>query len=368
MKIIYGVSGEGMGHATRSSVVIDYLNKNGHEVHVYSSGRAYEFLSKKHDNVRTIKGFNLIYEGDALKNMRSMFSMLRNLPKEFNTTLKTLANHMYEFRPEVIISDFETFTNLIGIEAGIPVIAANNISITNRTKIDLRSLSQLYPMIMNQGAETVSNFRADYFVIPSFFFPEVKDKNVILTNPVVRESIQKLASTEVDHILVYQTSKTNMELLDFLERLEYNFRVYGYGRLPDRKNMVFSEFNEDQFLKDLASSRAVIAGGGFSLLSESIYLKKPVMSVPLRNHFEQITNAHYLEVCKFGEFHQKPTETDIRDFLLKKNLYQHYLNQYTFDPMEFPRTIEDLARKIGKEPKTARLRAVMALNLSFRRQ
>ena len=39
MRILYGVNGEGMGHATRSRVVIDALIEN-HDVRVVSSGIA----------------------------------------------------------------------------------------------------------------------------------------------------------------------------------------------------------------------------------------------------------------------------------------------------------------------------------------
>ncbi|MDQ2699907.1 MAG: teichoic acid biosynthesis protein, partial [Actinomycetota bacterium] len=45
MRIIYGVNGEGMGHATRSELVISSLLQN-HEVKVMASGAAYKFLSQ----------------------------------------------------------------------------------------------------------------------------------------------------------------------------------------------------------------------------------------------------------------------------------------------------------------------------------
>ena len=40
MKILYGVVGEGMGHAMRSRVVLERLVAAGHEIHVMASGRA----------------------------------------------------------------------------------------------------------------------------------------------------------------------------------------------------------------------------------------------------------------------------------------------------------------------------------------
>ncbi|MEL6548201.1 MAG: glycosyltransferase family protein, partial [Myxococcota bacterium] len=46
MRILYGVVGEGMGHATRSRVVIEHLLAQGHQVHVVVSGRAHRFLTE----------------------------------------------------------------------------------------------------------------------------------------------------------------------------------------------------------------------------------------------------------------------------------------------------------------------------------
>ena len=43
MKILYGVNGEGMGHATRSQVVIDEL-LDAHDVRVAASGAAFDYL------------------------------------------------------------------------------------------------------------------------------------------------------------------------------------------------------------------------------------------------------------------------------------------------------------------------------------
>jgi uncharacterized protein (TIGR00661 family) len=40
MRILYGVTGEGLGHAMRSRVIADHLRARGHEVKLAASGRA----------------------------------------------------------------------------------------------------------------------------------------------------------------------------------------------------------------------------------------------------------------------------------------------------------------------------------------
>ena len=44
LRVLYGVNGEGMGHATRSHVVIEALLAAGHDVRVVASGAAFRYL------------------------------------------------------------------------------------------------------------------------------------------------------------------------------------------------------------------------------------------------------------------------------------------------------------------------------------
>ena len=69
MRILYGVVGEGMGHAMRSGVVLDHLTKN-HEVQVVVSGRAHDYLVKRASerlSVRKIWGLNIVYEDNEVR-------------------------------------------------------------------------------------------------------------------------------------------------------------------------------------------------------------------------------------------------------------------------------------------------------------
>jgi uncharacterized protein (TIGR00661 family) len=65
-------------------------------------------------------------------------------------------------------------------------------------------------------------------------------------------------------------------------------------------NLRYRPFSEAGFIDDLASARGVIAGGGFTLMGEAVYLRKPMLAVPLGGQFEQVLNARYLEREGFG--------------------------------------------------------------------
>src|SRR5205085_6786686 len=73
MRILYGVVGEGMGHAMRSRVILDELVKE-HQVQVVVSGRAYDYLQKRASEnlaVRKIWGYTLVYEDNEVDTFKT---------------------------------------------------------------------------------------------------------------------------------------------------------------------------------------------------------------------------------------------------------------------------------------------------------
>ncbi len=122
-------------------------------------------------------------------------------------------------------------------------------------------------------------------------------------------------------MLVYQTSDTFHDLVPTLQRLPGTFFVYGLKRDEVLGNVTLKGFSEAGFVRDLASARAVLAGGGFSLMGEAVYLGKPMLSVPLKGQFEQTLNALYLQKLGYGEYHRELSERAIAQFLERSPEY-----------------------------------------------
>jgi uncharacterized protein (TIGR00661 family) len=64
--------------------------------------------------------------------------------------------------------------------------------------------------------------------------------------------------------------------------------------------LTYRPFSEAGFIADLASARGVMAGGGFTLMGEAVYLHKPMLSDPDGRQFEQLLNARYLAREGYG--------------------------------------------------------------------
>ena len=114
MKILYGVGGEGMGHAMRSRVVLDHLVAR-HDVQVVVSGRAYDYLAARaseHLAVRQIWGYSLVYEDKRGAEVAHAQTEPRGRRHGLAEDIRAYVEIAERFEPDVVISDFETWSYL----------------------------------------------------------------------------------------------------------------------------------------------------------------------------------------------------------------------------------------------------------------
>jgi uncharacterized protein (TIGR00661 family) len=305
MKILYGVVGEGMGHAMRSRVILEHLVAGGHQLEIMASGRAVDFLGKRFENVNRIHGLHMIYEENRVRLGRTLWSNVltgaAGVPKNIAAYFELIT----ELQPEVVISDFESWTYFYGKAHSLPTISIDNMQIINRCT---------HPPEIIEGHEgdfglTKAFVKSklpfcDRYLITTFFYPEVRKDRTKLFPPILRPEILAARARAGDHLLVYQTAEGNDALAGVLARSGIECRVYGMRRdiTEDQieGNVRYRPFSEAGFIDDLASARAVVAGGGFTLMGEAVYLGKPMLAIPVGGQFEQIINARYLERLGYG--------------------------------------------------------------------
>ena len=110
------------------------------------------------------------------------------------------------------------------------------------------------------------------------------------------------------------------------------FHVYGTGaRVESVQENVTVKPMGPGFLGDLASSRAVIAGAGFTTMTEAIYLGKPMLAVPFEGQYEQILNASYLSEMGYGERAREITREGVGAFLERAETYRTNLSGLVHD-------------------------------------
>lgn len=322
--IFYCICGEGMGHAIRSSVIIDRI-KDKYDVYIFSSDRAYKYLNEKFDNVYKIGGFNTVYINNKVSNTKTLINALKRNPLNIKEGYEELYKQARKLSPDVIVTDFEIYATMVSKLLSIPLISLDNIHMITQTAIDYPPKHQ-GEMLKAKGVIKSYVIKPKIHILTSFFYPKIKPKKrAVLYPPVIREDILKLEPTIEDHIIVYQTSKESVKLVEQLKSLNEKFIVYGFNKDEVDENLTYKLFNENEFYNDLASAKAVICNGGFTFISEAISLKKPIYSVPAIGNFEQTLNGFYVQKLGYGEYHEEMSPKKVEKFLKRLPKYQEKL-------------------------------------------
>ncbi len=343
-KILYGVCGEGMGHAVRSRVVIKHLLKKGREVVIVAAERGYKFLSGHFHDVFEVEGLYFFYEDNRVRIRKSIRLNLWDSAKKLKSFAK-VTTLIRKFKPDIVISDFEPLTALAAKRNSLPLISIDNQHIISVGRVD--NCGFLLESLLAKAVINNYPAKADYYFVTTFFYPKLKKGNATLVSPILREEILKIKPSVKKHILVYQTSSSYRQLIDVLLKFKsQRFIVYGMSESLEKGNVTMKNFSESEFIRDFASCQAIIVNGGFTVLGEALYLKKPVLSVPVKRQFEQKLNAFYIEKLGFGDSQKEITEKSLADFLSNLARYRKNLRNFKHDKNAF--FFRELDKIIGK--------------------
>ncbi len=304
MRILYGVVGEGMGHAMRSRVVLEHLVAAGHEVEIMASGRAVDFLGKRFDGVNRIHGLHMILEENRVRRGKTLWSNVIGGALGLPGNIAAYFDLIGGFEPEAVISDFESWTYLYGKNHRLPVLSIDNMQIIHRCALpdDVVGDDDVAFQLTKAFIKAKLPF-CDAYYITSFFRPPIRKPDTYLFPPILRPEILAATATAGDHLLVYQ-SGASAALEAALHALGRECRIYGMrpGLATEERAgaLRFMPFSEPTFIADLASCAGVVAGGGFTLMGEAVYLHKPMLAIPLAGQFEQLMNARYLAREGYG--------------------------------------------------------------------
>jgi uncharacterized protein (TIGR00661 family) len=320
MKILYGVVGEGMGHAMRSRVVLEHLLSRGHEVEIMASSRAVDFLSKHFKEVHRIHGLHMIYEENRVRAGVTLWSNVLKGAAALPGNIAAYFDLVRDFKPDVVVSDFESWTYLFGQLHRLPTFSIDNMQVIHRCE---------HPAEVLEGHETSFQLTkafiksklpfCEHYLVTTFFYPPLRKERTSLHAPILRPEILAAKPTTGEHLVVYQTAEGHDALLNALRATGRECRIYGMRR--DLKSdetdgkLVFRPFSEKGFIEDLASCKAVIAGGGFTLMGEAVYLHKPMLALPLGLQFEQVLNARWLQHLGYGMAAEALDTATVKRFL-----------------------------------------------------
>lgn len=297
-RILYGVHGTGHGHAMRALTLARALPQ--HEFLFIANDDAPavlepEFKTKRLPNIGTsFKNYRV----DFPATIKKALPPLLNRKKHLASALKIID----KFQPDVCMTDLEYFVPRAAEAAGLPCLTLDHQHIVTCCRHDL-PLDMKWDMAI-QGMTPKWLFRPTAAnILISFYQPQVLPAHkAIVAPPILRDKVLAATPKEEGHVLVYQSNSTDRRLPEFLKTaIKERVYIFGYRDLRGEDgNLVFMEKSEDNFLRLLAGARYIIQGGSHTLMSEALYLGKPIISLPIKAMVEQRLNALYLEKLGYG--------------------------------------------------------------------
>jgi uncharacterized protein (TIGR00661 family) len=303
-----------------------HLVEQGHDVRLASYDRGYRNLGDTFD-VFEIEGLTIASSDNKVSIVKTFTENIKRLHEGYEK-LQALRRTLFDdFEPDCVITDFEPMTAYLADLHGIPLVSLDNQHRMRYMEID-------YPEDLETDAKITRTViramvpRPDVSLVTTFFFGEVLNDRTFLFPPILRSAVMERTPEDRGHVLVYLTSGFET-LLDHLPAFpRERFIVYGYDRSDDDRNLSYRPFDREGFLDDLASAKAVVATAGFTLISETLFLRKPTLALPMTGQFEQQLNGHMLGQLGYGKNVREIREDAIGDFLYRIPDYAERLRGY----------------------------------------
>ncbi|WP_348799389.1 glycosyltransferase family protein [Flavobacterium adhaerens] len=280
MKIFYAIQATGNGHISRATQLYPYLQKYG-EVDFFLSGNNATLDINLPIKFRSA-GCSLHYSKCGGLNY---WDIVKNIkPNQIYKDAKSLPLKNYD----VIINDFDSITALACKMQKVHSVQfghqASFIS-ANTPRPERRSL--MGEMILKHYAPSPKNIGLHFDKYDDFIFP-----------PVIKDEIVNANPKNKGHITVYLPSFQQDCLenaFNKLPNLKFHWFLDSITTKHTDKNITYYPINQLLFNKSLINCEGIITGGGFETPSEALFLEKKILSIPIREHYEQECNSAALK-------------------------------------------------------------------------
>ncbi len=241
MKILYGVCGEGRGHASRSRILIEHLQQNGHEISIVAGGKAYQILSEEFDHVLKIESPQGFYKENRVRILLTLlhtgYQTIARAPISFLKVRRLIK----EFQPDLLITDAEPISHIAARFSNI-----KRISIDNPTALIYRKIPkklQEYPAWLFLFFTLKSSLLgAKKYIIYDFSEEQIDNPDVLFLKPLIQPGLLRQPSSLGNHIFVYQTSLTFPSLFTSLKKFNETFVIYGFNKDLVDGNLIFKKW------------------------------------------------------------------------------------------------------------------------------
>lgn len=280
MKIFYAIQATGNGHISRATQLYPYLKKFG-SVDFFLSGNNASLDIDLPIKFRSA-GCSLHYSKCGGLNYWDIVKNIR--PRQIYKDADALPLKDYD----VIINDFDSVTSLACKMQKVHSVQfghqASFVS-DNTPRPEKRSI--MGEMILKHYAPSPKHIGLHFEKYDSFIHP-----------PIIKDEIVQAEPKNLKHITVYLPSfqKDCLEkAFNKLRDIQFHWFLNDVPFKYTEKNITYYPVNQKLFNESLINCQGIITGGGFETPAEALHLGKKVLSIPIRDHYEQECNAAALK-------------------------------------------------------------------------
>jgi len=307
------INGLGMGNSTRCHAVMERLHEAGVQIHVLTSGNGLKYFADRPEvaSLHAMDAFFYSGKGGRVSGWRTLGSIGR-LAKLERSKRKALENLLRELKPDVAILDSEYAVSPLR-RRRVPIIGINNSEVI--VTEFLNHPSNPRPIKNHFWLVEFSDYLfhrtfCNLIVSPSPRQGVSRHSKFKRIGMIVRRSVREAAGLtppsgpfpkprDVKSCVFMLSGSIFASHID-LEHFDLPFHVDVVGREgTNTRNVTYHGRlmnNVDLLLK----ADVLVINGGFSAVSEAVFLNKPTFVVPVPGHAEQFTNARLVGDLGYG--------------------------------------------------------------------
>jgi uncharacterized protein (TIGR00661 family) len=314
-KVLFTIQGDGRGHMTQALAVQKILLDAGHTVPAILLGRQPDqqvpdfFLNKAAAPIVRYDSFAFVADKEN-KTISLSATALQNFrnARLFVRSLGIIRQALRQYRPDVVLNYFEPLVGIYYLlfRPHVPLACLANQYLFLHPNCPFPPGRRLERFFVQMWAR-VTSFRARRLLALSLQ-PRADASRVTVIPPLLRpEVLARQAQGREPFLLIYLLKSGLRDEIISWHQKHLEVELHCFTDLPQADETVahdgtlfFHRISETVFLDLMTSCNGIVATAGYQTLCEAMYFGKPILAVPVGNHFEQFCNAFECQAIGAG--------------------------------------------------------------------
>ena len=335
MKIIFGTCVSGNGHQTQAIATKQYLEKQGINVICNLVGKPFKNKLPKYFtdefNIIQHNGFDFVF--DSVGRVVIWKTILKNtfeLPRLIVSFIK-ICSIIQKEKPDAIFNYYEPLVGLTSLFfKNIKYVSFGHQYAMDSAiypRINGYPIQKLFLSIINK----ITSIRAK---IVALSYYEFNDDVMIASPPILRSESYSVSDKQEDFVLVYLMNEDMLPQLINQAKKYPDINIHCFTKLTKQydelPNLKLFNLDGKLFQEKMKVCKAVVCSGGFETSAEAIYHKKPLLMIPMPNHYEQHPNCNDAYLSSYAIYSESIDLSKITKYELgNKKWFDTY--QYTLE-------------------------------------